>query len=180
MASLAAAGAGGPPPHHSHMLPSVPKMKTVPEWLRRSNGINTRNNSNRQAFSSTVYSGWMYRVSHLVADSLLLTLKYELDFSIRSLYCGGTFNLMSTNSVPQPDGPPCNVHSFVKQKLTLQVGCPQKHPVCYLVVGEVQSKLSLQGFREQQRVHQWRERDPGRRSPNKVRQWTLKKATHSN
>ena len=48
-----------------------------------------------------------YRVVHLVEHNLLLTLKYELQFSIRSLYCRGTFNWMSTNCVPRPDGPPC-------------------------------------------------------------------------
>ena len=47
-----------------------------------------------------------YRVLHLVEDNLLLTLKYELGFSIRSLYCGRIFNLMSTNNVPRPDGRP--------------------------------------------------------------------------
>ena len=49
----------------------------------------------------------LYRVVHLVGDHILMTLKYELHFTIRSLYCSGTFNLMSTNCVPQPKGPPC-------------------------------------------------------------------------
>ena len=41
-------------------------------------------------------------MSHLVADNFLLTSNCELCFSKRS---DGTLNLMSTNSVPQPDGP---------------------------------------------------------------------------
>ena len=49
----------------------------------------------------------MYRVLHRVDDFLLLTLQWELCFSVRSFYCGGTFNLMLMNSVPRPDGPPC-------------------------------------------------------------------------
>ena len=38
----------------------------------------------------------------------MLTLKKE----IRSSYCGGTFNFLSTNNVPRPDGPPCIVQRF--------------------------------------------------------------------
>ena len=30
----------------------------------------------------------------------------RVGFIARSLYCGGAFNLISTNSVPRPDGPP--------------------------------------------------------------------------
>ena len=33
----------------------------------------------------------------------------------------------------------------------------------------------FQGFREQQRVHQWRERHPGRRPTNKVRQLSVRR-----
>ena len=67
-------------------------------------------------FLTTFMTGWenvfvskteWYRVAHLVGDDLLLTLNWELRFSIRRLYCDGTLNLMSTNSVPRPDGPPC-------------------------------------------------------------------------
>ena len=54
-----------------------------------------------------------YRVAYLVADNLLLTSKWESCFCIRSLYCGGTLNLMSTNSVPGPDGPPCSLYNRV-------------------------------------------------------------------
>ena len=34
-------------------------------------------------------------------------------YSIGSLYCGRTFNLMSTNCVPRADGPPCIDHDKV-------------------------------------------------------------------
>ena len=34
-------------------------------------------------------------------------------YSIGSLYCGRTFNLMSTNCVPRADGPPCIDHDQV-------------------------------------------------------------------
>ena len=44
---------------------------------------------------------------HLVKDNLLLILELELLFSIGSLWSVGTLNLMSTNSVPRPEGPTC-------------------------------------------------------------------------
>ena len=37
----------------------------------------------------------------------MLTSNLELRFIIRSLSCEGTLNLISTNSVLRPDGPPC-------------------------------------------------------------------------
>ena len=49
----------------------------------------------------------IYRVAHLVEDNLLLTSNWELRFSKINLYCDRTLNLMSTNSAPRPDGPPC-------------------------------------------------------------------------
>ena len=39
----------------------------------------------------------------------------EKDFSIRSLCCGVTFSLMSTNSVLRPDGPPCIVSDVIRR-----------------------------------------------------------------
>ena len=36
--------------------------------------------------------------------------------SIRSLLCGGTFNLMSTNNVPLPDGTPCSPSTIFSSK----------------------------------------------------------------
>ena len=39
----------------------------------------------------------VYRVVHM----------FEEGFSIRSLYCDGTLNFLSTNCVPRPDRPPC-------------------------------------------------------------------------
>ena len=58
----------------------------------------------------TTFLAPKYRVAHLVEDNFLLTLRKELHFSIWNLYRGGTFNLMSTNSIPRPDGPPCIWH----------------------------------------------------------------------
>ena len=52
-----------------------------------------------------------YRVVHLVKNNLLLTLKLQLHFSMRSLSCGGTFNWMSTNCIP----PPCKSMELLKK-----------------------------------------------------------------
>ena len=46
--------------------------------------------------------------------------KTELCFSIWSLHCGETFNLMATNSILRPDVPPCTV---------LPTFCPLLAPV---------------------------------------------------
>ena len=68
----------------------------------------------------------MYRVVHLGKDNLLLTLKLELCFSIKNLYCGRAFNCMSTNCIPRPHRPPCifflwdtRVHFFCLLQLCL-------------------------------------------------------------
>ena len=60
---------------------------------------------------------WMMETSHQYnlqggpfgRGQPLVTSNWKLHFSIRSLYCDGTLNFMSTNtsSVPRPDGPPC-------------------------------------------------------------------------
>ena len=47
----------------------------------------------------------MYRAAHL------LTSNWEFRFIIRS---DGTLNLMSTNSVPRPDGPSCRSRTVIK------------------------------------------------------------------
>ena len=49
-----------------------------------------------------------YRVVHVVLDKLFVDSEIRVALSKRSLFCCRTFNLMSTNSVPRPDGPPCN------------------------------------------------------------------------
>ena len=66
----------------------------------------------------------MYRVAHLVAYNLLLTSNWELRFSKRSVYCDGTLILMSTNSVPRPDGPRCRVRVL---HLALEGGHQRQH-----------------------------------------------------
>ena len=47
-----------------------------------------------------------------ISRTLLSINLHSLVQCIRSLYCVETFNLMSTNSVPRPDGPPCFVSFF--------------------------------------------------------------------
>ena len=54
----------------------------------------------------------IYRVTHQFDNKFLLTSIWKLHFSIRSLYCDGTFVLMSTKACNQPDGPPCS-HALV-------------------------------------------------------------------
>ena len=49
--------------------------------------------------------------------SCIIQVKCHVDFTgrsieVRSLYSDRTFNLMSTNSVPWPDGPPCSQPRF--------------------------------------------------------------------
>ena len=66
---------------------------------------------------------------HLVEDSILWIFQQALRFSIRSLYCGGTFNLMSTNCIPLPNGPPCS----------------KVYPVCY--VSHLRINIASQCFR---------------------------------
>ena len=66
----------------------------------------------------------MYRLAHQVADNLLLTSNGELRFSIRSVYCDGTLNLMSTNIVPRPDGQPCRVRVL---HIALEGGHQRQH-----------------------------------------------------
>ena len=58
----------------------------------------------------------MYRVAHLVADKLLLTMKLELRSSIRSLYCSGTFNLMSRKARP-----PCTEQQNNKKHVEISI-----------------------------------------------------------
>ena len=48
-----------------------------------------------------------YRVIHQDVHYVLLTSNWELHFSIRRLYCDGTFALISTKGSVQPVGPPC-------------------------------------------------------------------------
>ena len=55
-------------------------------------------------------------------DNLLLTSNLKLRFSVRSKYCKRILNLMTTNSVPRPDVPPCIYKSicFLCQKYSFQ------------------------------------------------------------
>ena len=48
-----------------------------------------------------------YRVTRQVDCHLLLTSNRKLGFSVRSLYCDGTFVEVSTKASRQPDGSPC-------------------------------------------------------------------------
>ena len=70
----------------------------------------------------------MYRVVHLVEDNILLTLQQELHIIIRSSYCGRNFNVMSTNSIPRPGGPPCIAGCLVFTKLR------QKGRICSMMM----------------------------------------------
>ena len=47
------------------------------------------------------------RVVNQVVHYVLFTWNWELRFSIRRLYCNGTFVLTSTKASVQPDGSPC-------------------------------------------------------------------------
>ena len=69
------------------------------------------------------FLGFQYRVVHLVEGNLLLALKCELRFSIRSLYCSGTFNLTSTNCILRPDGSPYIVLEAVGTCIHFNVTC---------------------------------------------------------
>ena len=55
-----------------------------------------------------------YRVVHQVVHYVLLTSNWEFGFSIRRLYCDGTFVLKPTKGSVQPDGPPCTDHVHLK------------------------------------------------------------------
>ena len=94
-------------PPRSNGLWALPKHEHSPSW----SGKNEGSVQLVQRFAPICF----YRVAHLVADNLLLTSNWELRVSIRSLYCDRTLNSMSTNSVPQPDGPACR---WISQKQT--------------------------------------------------------------
>ena len=55
-----------------------------------------------------------------------LTSNWELHFSIRSLYCDGTLNWITRNSVPRPDGPPCSTFDKIGRS---GIYVPQAHSI---------------------------------------------------
>ena len=77
--------------------------------IGRNGGKDVVSASSTSSPSSPRYVSPSYWVDHLVENSPLLTLQEGLRFNIRSSYYGGTCNLMSTDSVPRPDGPPLYV-----------------------------------------------------------------------